>query len=396
MPRFEHERVAIGLREAIRFLCKSSLTYSTELSIEGLLGITLDNNEVFLVNIKEVVQGLEVNGNARNNINGEPMPKRFLTSHKNSTNIWHQPGEKRKLAEPAIASRPESAPCYTRDDIDCESELIVDLAEMKSDRSFSCHSSPTHPSITYSNKDIDSNTTRSLFNNCQSATESQPCSPLPAAQPDIPISPAVPSDTLSNLPFQRSQKYVNDIINNHWLQESTSNSNSSCGSINSNTKSIVKQELNSHVITSHGDVPLNLSGSSSSRRKSSVPERRRNISDDAVADITNELQETHNSDNDSIIVVKPEPVDDIESDTTAMSPHSLSAVRSDTSRSSPTSFTSNTAYSSVPFLPYDAPVFPGHNGRFSSLGPQASLDLNDAAMLNSLQVSEVTNIQKGL
>ena len=50
------DRVRIGLREAITLLCKTGLTFESELSIEGLLGITLDHNEVFLVNIKEVIK----------------------------------------------------------------------------------------------------------------------------------------------------------------------------------------------------------------------------------------------------------------------------------------------------------------------------------------------------
>ena len=54
-------RVRGLLTEAITMLCKSSLVYRTEFSIEGLLGITLDNNEVFLININEKVQELKLN-----------------------------------------------------------------------------------------------------------------------------------------------------------------------------------------------------------------------------------------------------------------------------------------------------------------------------------------------
>ena len=53
-------RVRGLLTEAITMLCKSSLVYRAEFSIEGLLGITLDNNEVFLVNINEKVQELKL------------------------------------------------------------------------------------------------------------------------------------------------------------------------------------------------------------------------------------------------------------------------------------------------------------------------------------------------
>ncbi len=55
------ERVRSGLAEAITNLCKDGLNFSSEMCVEGLLGITLDNKDVFLVNIKEVVKGNYVN-----------------------------------------------------------------------------------------------------------------------------------------------------------------------------------------------------------------------------------------------------------------------------------------------------------------------------------------------
>ena len=63
MGKTDHARVKGLLTEAIRMLCKSSLPYKSELNIEGLLGITLDNNDVFLVNINEsvVLDGRPIN-----------------------------------------------------------------------------------------------------------------------------------------------------------------------------------------------------------------------------------------------------------------------------------------------------------------------------------------------
>lgn len=37
-------------------MCKSSLSYDLELNVEGLLGITLDKKDIFLVNINESFQ----------------------------------------------------------------------------------------------------------------------------------------------------------------------------------------------------------------------------------------------------------------------------------------------------------------------------------------------------
>ena len=49
----DQQRVKELLTEAITMLCRSGLNYKTTFSIEGLLGVTLDEDEVFLINIKE-------------------------------------------------------------------------------------------------------------------------------------------------------------------------------------------------------------------------------------------------------------------------------------------------------------------------------------------------------
>lgn len=49
-------RVKALLTEAITVLCKDGLRYTSQLSIEGLLGITIDRQDIFLVNINEVLQ----------------------------------------------------------------------------------------------------------------------------------------------------------------------------------------------------------------------------------------------------------------------------------------------------------------------------------------------------
>lgn len=54
--RPDHQKVKQILIDAISILCKNGLAYRSELCIEGLLGITLDNNEIFLVNIKETMR----------------------------------------------------------------------------------------------------------------------------------------------------------------------------------------------------------------------------------------------------------------------------------------------------------------------------------------------------
>jgi len=51
----DHERVKSLLTEAVKLLCKSLITYRSEFSIEGLIGITVDSSEVVLVSIHEAV-----------------------------------------------------------------------------------------------------------------------------------------------------------------------------------------------------------------------------------------------------------------------------------------------------------------------------------------------------
>ncbi|KAI0229555.1 hypothetical protein LSAT2_020007 [Lamellibrachia satsuma] len=50
-----NERVRSLLTEAVTLLCKNSVFYKTELIIEGLLGVTVDTKDVFLVNINQKV-----------------------------------------------------------------------------------------------------------------------------------------------------------------------------------------------------------------------------------------------------------------------------------------------------------------------------------------------------
>ena len=52
----EHEHLVHMLKESILLMCKSSLSYDVELNIEGLLGITLDKKDIFLVNINESIK----------------------------------------------------------------------------------------------------------------------------------------------------------------------------------------------------------------------------------------------------------------------------------------------------------------------------------------------------
>jgi len=55
----DQQRIKTLLQEAIPLLCKNGLSYQSEFCIEALIGITLDQNDVFLVNINERVCSAE-------------------------------------------------------------------------------------------------------------------------------------------------------------------------------------------------------------------------------------------------------------------------------------------------------------------------------------------------
>ena len=55
MLNVEHQRLKILLTEAVTLLCKTGLSYKSEFSVEGLLGITVDHSDVFLVGVKETI-----------------------------------------------------------------------------------------------------------------------------------------------------------------------------------------------------------------------------------------------------------------------------------------------------------------------------------------------------
>jgi len=56
--RPEQERVKQLLTEAVLLLCRNSLQFTNDVTVEGLLGITLDKRDIFLVSINETIQSL--------------------------------------------------------------------------------------------------------------------------------------------------------------------------------------------------------------------------------------------------------------------------------------------------------------------------------------------------
>lgn len=59
----DQERVIALLTETVTLLCKNGLHYEKELRVQGLLGVTLDAEEVFIVHINEVLKSTGNDGN---------------------------------------------------------------------------------------------------------------------------------------------------------------------------------------------------------------------------------------------------------------------------------------------------------------------------------------------
>lgn len=55
-------QVKMLLGETILALCRNTLNYHAEICVEGLIGITLDSEEIFLVNINQTIKNPDVTG----------------------------------------------------------------------------------------------------------------------------------------------------------------------------------------------------------------------------------------------------------------------------------------------------------------------------------------------
>ena len=55
VQKADQVRIKTLLTEAISNLCRDGLNFKSEFCVEGLLGITLDNDDIFLINIKETI-----------------------------------------------------------------------------------------------------------------------------------------------------------------------------------------------------------------------------------------------------------------------------------------------------------------------------------------------------
>ena len=86
------------LAEAVSVLCKNGLSFNTALSIEGLIGITIDSGEVLLVSLKDMLykesvqksssplEGLELDSSDNDSCTVSPKAKKVRHNRKKSRN----------------------------------------------------------------------------------------------------------------------------------------------------------------------------------------------------------------------------------------------------------------------------------------------------------------------
>ncbi len=75
------------LSDTILALCRNTLPYEGEFTVEGLLGITLDNKEIFLININETIENEEYAAKKRERVRKEKQQKDDESSSSHDSDV---------------------------------------------------------------------------------------------------------------------------------------------------------------------------------------------------------------------------------------------------------------------------------------------------------------------
>ena len=84
------DQMISGLKDAILGMVKNGLHYESELNVSGLLGITLDQKQVLLINIQEIVNGKEGNKVMAKNSKDKKRRRKSATVTKVTSEINNQ------------------------------------------------------------------------------------------------------------------------------------------------------------------------------------------------------------------------------------------------------------------------------------------------------------------
>lgn len=115
--RPEQERVKTLLTEAITLLCRNSLQYKENISVEGLIGITLDEKDILLVNINETIKSSFLNESNsydenNRNINKDESCKSKHSSQSFSHSISHKSPNPTTQNPPSTKHQESEIPAY--------------------------------------------------------------------------------------------------------------------------------------------------------------------------------------------------------------------------------------------------------------------------------------------
>jgi len=107
--RPEQERVKNLLLDTVTLLCRNGLTYRCELKIQGLLGITLDDEEVFVVHINEKISDNIDNIHDTNRIDVDPTPTDTVRTGNDLYNDLIFPSVDQPPTQPGCAGSAQNA-----------------------------------------------------------------------------------------------------------------------------------------------------------------------------------------------------------------------------------------------------------------------------------------------
>ena len=140
----DQERVKNLLTETVTLLCKNGLTYNEELRIEGLIGITVDSKDVFLVHVNECFK----ESASSNTLSTRPvltMPPLTPASHKSPRIPCPIQSSKKAQSSPTLHSTPlkrtfsasaDTSETYSEKNIE-QNESLTDSLHIKDENNAS-------------------------------------------------------------------------------------------------------------------------------------------------------------------------------------------------------------------------------------------------------------------
>ena len=98
------ERVKTVLKDTITFLCRNGLTFKSSLCVDALIGVTLDDDDVFLISIHELVtsEKAKENDNVPLHYNGDINPVILANGDKSRSipeSVANQPKNTQEVEE---------------------------------------------------------------------------------------------------------------------------------------------------------------------------------------------------------------------------------------------------------------------------------------------------------